>query len=1003
MLESNRTHSDDARAMLAAIVDSSHDAIVSKDVNGVITSWNAGAEQLFGYSAEEAIGQPVMMLIPADRPNEEPGILDRIRRGEKIDHYETVRRRKDGSLVDISLTVSPVFNDRGNVVGASKIARDISQQKRMTAALRESERRFREMIDALPAAIYTTDAEGRLTHFNHAAVEVSGRTPELGSDRWCVTWKLFRSDGTPLPHDECPMAVALKTGQLIRGEEIIAERPDGTRLWLQPYPTPLRDEAGNIVGGINMIVDITSRKEAEAAIAALNAQLSADLEATTRMHEVSTLLVRESDSVALLHEILDAGIDMTSADMGCIQLDENGVLKIVAQRGFESSFLEFFDAVHDGEAACGAARKAAERVIVEDVENSPLFAGTTALDVMLEARARAVQSTPLISRTGRVLGMFSTYYREPHRPTERELRFLDVLARQAADYIERNQADEALRKSEEHLSTFLAQLPLGAGAVDLNGRFVVSNARMHAFAPKAIPSLDPERVMRWQGFDEDGNSLPLHDWPPRRALRGETTGLQAEMTFIDDDGRKNWTRVTAAPLRSKAGFIIGASVIMEDIDAIKRADLALRQSEERLRSLVSVITDVPWTTDAKGAFVKPQPVWGAHTGQSWDQMRGFGWLNAVHPDDRERVMTTWRRACETGNLYQAGGLLWHEDSGQYRYFQARATPLLNPDGNISEWVGTYTDVDDEKRRQEHLEKALMERERQVLQAQIVLATAERMAAVGTLASGLAHDINNLLLPLSSRWESLSARSGLATETRGDITAIGALLEHLRLMASNLSLFSRDPTQEGTEGTTDIVSWRTRVQDLIATSLTGGKKRGEQWMRIDWEVAENTPLVAMAPHRLTQAVLNLVNNARDAIAIKHEGTEVTNRPTCAIVIQARANDDGSAVVLKVIDTGMGMSDDIKRRAIEPFFTTKSQGDLANPATNGQGSGIGLSLVHGMLERVGGQLSIESELGKGTTVTMTLPVARASQTTAEQDIPVIARGMRRAKINAPRAKM
>lgn len=130
-------------------------------------------------------------------------------------------------------------------------------------ALRDSERQFREMIDSLPAAIYTTDAQGRLTHFNPACVEFSGRAPQLGTDHWCVTWKLYYPDGTPMPHDTCPMAIALKEGRVIRGAEAIAERPDGTRVWFEPYPMPLRDAGGTIVGGINMLVDITARKQVE--------------------------------------------------------------------------------------------------------------------------------------------------------------------------------------------------------------------------------------------------------------------------------------------------------------------------------------------------------------------------------------------------------------------------------------------------------------------------------------------------------------------------------------------------------------------------------------------------------------------------------------------------------------------------------------------------------------------------------------------------------------------
>lgn len=132
-------------------------------------------------------------------------------------------------------------------------------------AFREGERRFREMIDALPAAVYTTDAMGRLTHFNRAAIDFSGRVPELGTDHWCVSWKLYYPDGTPMPHDQCPMAIALKEGRPVRGVEAIAERPDGRRIWFEPYPTPLRDPEGRIIGGINMLLDITDRKKASEA------------------------------------------------------------------------------------------------------------------------------------------------------------------------------------------------------------------------------------------------------------------------------------------------------------------------------------------------------------------------------------------------------------------------------------------------------------------------------------------------------------------------------------------------------------------------------------------------------------------------------------------------------------------------------------------------------------------------------------------------------------------
>jgi PAS domain S-box-containing protein len=152
-----RTQAEEVRGRLAAIVESSADAIVSKDLNGIVRTWNAGAEQLFGYTAQEAIGQPISMLIPPDHADEEPSILERIRRGQRVEHYETIRRRKDGSLVDISLTVSPIFDEQGKVLGASKIARDITDRKRAEQERRDLEEKERAL--AIAAVLREKEAE----------------------------------------------------------------------------------------------------------------------------------------------------------------------------------------------------------------------------------------------------------------------------------------------------------------------------------------------------------------------------------------------------------------------------------------------------------------------------------------------------------------------------------------------------------------------------------------------------------------------------------------------------------------------------------------------------------------------------------------------------------------------------------------------------------------------------------------------------------------------------
>jgi len=152
-------------------------------------------------------------------------------------------------------------------------AADAQRALEHLAAL-ENEHNFRQLLEALPAAIFTTDAEGRITFYNRAAAELAGREPVLGVDNWCVTWRLYRPDGTLLPHDECPMAITLKEDRALAGIEAIAERPDGTRVPFLAYPSPIHDASGKLIGAIKMMIDISERKEAENKVRSLMGELN---------------------------------------------------------------------------------------------------------------------------------------------------------------------------------------------------------------------------------------------------------------------------------------------------------------------------------------------------------------------------------------------------------------------------------------------------------------------------------------------------------------------------------------------------------------------------------------------------------------------------------------------------------------------------------------------------------------------------------------------------------
>lgn len=228
--------------------------------DGTILKANRAELEMLGYTADEYMGRSIMDF-HVDAPVIED-ILRELAAGNKIDKRIARLRTKDGSIKYVQITSNSRYED-GAFVNTRCFTVDVTEQHAAHEALRGREHQLSAILNALPAAIYMTDTEGRITFYNEAAVEFSGRRPALGSDEWCVSWRLYQTDGTPLPHDQCPMAVSLREQRGIRGAEAVAERPDGTRIPFIPFPTPLRDADGKFVGGVNMLLDISARKQAE--------------------------------------------------------------------------------------------------------------------------------------------------------------------------------------------------------------------------------------------------------------------------------------------------------------------------------------------------------------------------------------------------------------------------------------------------------------------------------------------------------------------------------------------------------------------------------------------------------------------------------------------------------------------------------------------------------------------------------------------------------------------
>jgi PAS domain S-box-containing protein len=256
---------DLAASLLAAIVESSDDAIITKDLDGIITSWNRGAERIFGYAADEIVGQSVFKLVPPELNAEEEGILAALRRGEKLDRYETIRRRKDGATVQVALTVTPVKDRAGRVVGASKLVHDITAQKQAAEAVRL----LASIVDSSDDAIVSKSLQGVVTSWNQAAQRIFGYTAAeavgrhisflIPEDRW---------------EEEPQILARLQRGERVDHFETIRRRKDGQLRDISLTISPVRNSDGIIIGASKIARDVTERKQSERELEAARRELA---------------------------------------------------------------------------------------------------------------------------------------------------------------------------------------------------------------------------------------------------------------------------------------------------------------------------------------------------------------------------------------------------------------------------------------------------------------------------------------------------------------------------------------------------------------------------------------------------------------------------------------------------------------------------------------------------------------------------------------------------------
>ncbi|MGA9996909.1 MAG: PAS domain S-box protein [Pyrinomonadaceae bacterium] len=429
---------------LSAIIESADDAVISKTLEGIITSWNKGAERIFGYTADEVIGKPVTILIPEDHIDEEPAILSRLRAGERIEHYETVRVRKDGTFVDISLTVSPIRSQDGKIIGASKIARDITESKRAEVMLREQTEVIKQAYDA----IFLRDSQNRITLWNQGAERTYGYTQQEAHGQ--SPHELLKTE-TPIPLPE--IYENLRRDGYWEGE-LKHTRKDGEQIIVESRWATVRDEQGTVSTILEITRDITARKRAEE-------QLREQTEVIKTVNRLGQTLAGELDLHKLVQAVTDAATEISGARFGSFfynVLDERGEsYMLYTLSGVPREAFAHFPMPRNTEifaptfAGTGTVR-------IADVKLDPRYGKNSPYYGMPEGHLPVASylAVPVFSRSGEVLGGLFFGHPEAGAFTERHEHIIEGLAAQASVAMDNARLFEAVQKARAEAETAAA-------------------------------------------------------------------------------------------------------------------------------------------------------------------------------------------------------------------------------------------------------------------------------------------------------------------------------------------------------------------------------------------------------------------------------------------------------------------------------------------------------------------------------------------------------------------
>jgi PAS domain S-box-containing protein len=458
-------------------------------------------------------------------------------------------------------------------------------------------------------------------------------------------------------------------------------------------------------------------KQAEQALVESDKRLARKLNTAQKLQEISTQLIQTGDLEELYDKILDTAVEILQSDFASLQMFHPergpiGELSLLGYRGFDAQAAEFWQLVKPAsQSVCGQALRIRQRVVVPDVLTCDAMAGSDDLKMYLKTGIRAVQTTPLLARSGNLLGMLSTHWREPRVLLDSELRAIDVLARQAADLIDRKKAEKALRAEQARLEAVLRQLPEGVIIAEaLSGKLISFNAQVQEIWRKDLLfARNIEAYDYYKGFYPDGRQYRPDEWPLARTIaRGETVKHE-EIRIQRGDGSFGWISVNSSPICDQKGKVIAGVSTFSDITERKLAAEDLLKSQSRLKAALQIAQLGVWEYDAASSRTRfdsrCREIFGLPEDRGMTNQEMF---ERIHPEDRARVESEVLAAIteEHTGQYDTEYRIARPD-GEVVWVAVRGNANKSSDGTGStphNIIGTAMDITSRKAAEEELRR-----------------------------------------------------------------------------------------------------------------------------------------------------------------------------------------------------------------------------------------------------------------------------------------------------------